>query len=86
MVHIAIKESKSLKAVGPDNLSPIMLKHLGKIGISFLTDIFNLLNKTCHDPFFLENRQNTSTKTQLATSYRPISILSPVAKIMETLF
>ena len=37
----AIKRSKSSKAIGPDGLSPIMLKNLGPLGIKFLTNIYN---------------------------------------------
>ena len=34
----AIKKSKSSKALGPDDISPIMLKRLGPSGISFLSN------------------------------------------------
>ena len=37
----AIKKAKNSKAMGPDNISPVMLKHLGDDGINFLTNIFN---------------------------------------------
>ena len=37
----AIKNSRNSKAMGPDGISPIMLKHLGINGINFLTNLFN---------------------------------------------
>ena len=37
----AIKQTKSSKALGPDEISPIMLKHLGPYGIKFLTELYN---------------------------------------------
>ena len=37
----AIKKSKSSKSIGPDGISPIMLKHLGPLGIQYLTNIYN---------------------------------------------
>ena len=40
-VIAAIKRAKASKAMGPDHISPIMLKHLGNIGILFLTNLYN---------------------------------------------
>ena len=37
----AIKKAKNSKAMGPDGISPNMLKHLGPYGIIFLSNIFN---------------------------------------------
>ena len=38
----AIKSSKASKALGPNQLSPLHLKHQGRKGITFLTQLFNL--------------------------------------------
>ena len=47
----AIKKSKNSKAIGPDLISPIMLKHLGPNAISYLTNIFNnVINKATAPP------------------------------------
>ena len=46
----AIKKSKSSKALGPDELSPVMLKHLGPKGIAYLTKIFNAVVNTANIP------------------------------------
>lgn len=41
-LELAIKKVKSPKAIGPDGISVIMLKHLGQTGIQYLTKMFNL--------------------------------------------
>ena len=38
----AIKQAKSSKAIGPDRISNLHLKHLGPLGLEYLTNIFNL--------------------------------------------
>ena len=38
----AIRATKNLSAAGPNGLTPLHLKHLGPLGISFLTRLFNL--------------------------------------------
>ena len=38
----AIKSAKPSKALGPDKISTLHLKHLGEKGIEYLTQIFNL--------------------------------------------
>jgi hypothetical protein len=84
----AIKNSKNNNSTGPDNINIKHLKHLGPIAIDYLTCIFNLsvneniipqiwklskiipILKPCKDP-------NNSS------SYRPISLLSPLIKTLE---
>ena len=41
MTEEKIKKTKSSKAIGPDGISPIMLKHLGPAGLAYLTNLFN---------------------------------------------
>ena len=84
----AIKESKNSKALGPDNISPIMLKHLGKSGIKYLTNIFNKSVNTAIIPTVWKTARiipllKPSKPSDQGPSYRPISLLSPAAKILE---
>jgi hypothetical protein len=86
----AIKRAKNSKAIGPDGLSPIMLKHLGPHGIKFLTDIFNLVLSTAHTPGKWKTAKiitllKPGKPANKGSSYRPVSILSPPAKILEAL-
>ena len=46
----AIIRSKPSKAIGPDNISNLHLKHLGKAGVKYITKIFNLSLKTSEIP------------------------------------
>ena len=86
----AIKSTKSSKAIGPDGISPIMLKHLGAIATGFLT---SLLNLSFQDFSFPRNWKvakviplpKPGKPAGEGASYRPISILSPVAKLAEKL-
>ncbi|MCP4055272.1 MAG: reverse transcriptase family protein [Mesoflavibacter sp.] len=86
----AIKKAKNSKAVGPDGLSPIMLKNLGPHGIKFLTVIFNKSLKTTIIPTIWKTAKiipllKPGKPANLGTSYRPVSLLSPAAKIFEAL-
>ena len=86
----AIKKSKASKAIGPDNITNLHLKHLGNKGISFLTKIFNLsLNsskipaiwkQSIIFPLLKPGKDPSDSK-----SYRPVSILCPAIKILERL-
>ena len=86
----AIKKAKASKAAGPDNISTLHLKHIGPLGLNFLTDIFNLSTATATIPTIWK----TSTIIPLlkpkkpaeeSTSYRPVSLLCPAIKILERL-
>ena len=84
----AIRKSKNSKAMGPDNISPIMLKHLGPNGIRFLTNIYNnSLSQTIIPSAWKIARIIPLLKPKKdisqGDSYRPISLLSPAAKIFE---
>ena len=46
----AIKSAKASKALGPEHISKVHLKHLGPNGIKYLTDIFNLSINTSNIP------------------------------------
>lgn len=85
-----IKKSKNSKAMGPDELSPVMLKHLGHHALTYLTNIFNnTVNKATIPPMWKIGRIIPLLKPNKpedeGTSFRPISLLSPAIKILEGL-
>ena len=76
--------------MGPDDLSPIMLKHLGSKGIEFLTGVYNCTVNTAVIPALWKTGKiipllKPNKPIDEAKSYRPISLLSPAAKILEKL-
>ena len=84
----AMKRAKASKAIGPDGIATVHLKHLGPYGIKYLTSIYNLSMKTSTIPDIWK----TSTIIPLlkpgkpaeeSTSYRPVSLLCPAIKILE---
>ena len=85
----AIKDSKPSKALGPDHLAPIHIKHLSHFSVSVITKLFNnIINsniipntwKTAKViPILKPNKDPNSH-----SSYRPIALLSPLAKILES--
>ena len=84
----AIKASKASKAIGPDGISPLELKKLGPNAIKFLTHTIRqsvnkaIIPKTWKTgriiPLLMPKKPADSSK-----AYRPISLLSPAAKILE---
>ena len=89
-VKKAIQKSKSSKALGPDNISPIMLKNIGQNGINFLTELYNRCINTGIIPGIWKQGKiipllKPGKPADQGTSYRPISLLSPLAKILESL-
>ena len=87
-VQEAIKHSENNKSQGPDKLNIRHLKHIGLLGLAFLTSTFKTaLNKNIipHTwklanivPIIKPNKD-----TDKCTSYRPISLLSVIAKTLE---
>jgi hypothetical protein len=82
--------SKSLLAVGPDGLTAIHLKHLGHRALSYLTDIFNCLVYGADIPVVWKQAViililKPAKPANQGLSYRPISLLSPIVKILERL-
>ena len=87
-VQVAIKQSKNNNSQGPDKLNIRHLKHIGPLGLAFLTSMFKTaLNKNIiPHTWKLANivpipKPNKDTDT--GTSYRPISLLSVIAKTLE---
>ena len=84
----AIKQAKSSKALGPDDISPIMLKHLGPYGIKFLTELYNNSTNQAIIPYLWKVGRiipllKPGKPADEGPSYRPVSLLSPAAKILE---
>jgi len=83
----AIKNSNN-NSTGPDNINIKHLKHFGPIAIQYLTDIFNLAlnNNTIPQIWKLAKIipiPKPGKDLNIGTSYRPISLLSPIAKTLE---
>src|SRR6476619_1841822 len=84
----AIKATKNNNSTGPDNVNIRHLKHLGPLVINYLTEIFNLsLNQNIIPQIWKLAKNIRISKPNedpgLGTSYRPISLHSPIAKMME---
>jgi hypothetical protein len=86
----AISLASNSTATGPDGLTKLQLKHLGPRGISFLTKLFKLSLKSANLPSIWKAAHiipipKPGKPLTVSTSYRPISLLSPVVKILERL-
>ena len=89
-VHEAIMASGNSTAHGPDHLNILHLKHLGPTGISYLCSLFNLYLASADIPSIWKQAiiialLKAGKPASLGTSYRPISLLSPTAKVLERL-
>ena len=86
----AIKSCRSIRANGPDSLSIFHLNKLGPLATEHLTVLYNDSLKSCRLPSIW----NTSLVIPIpkpgkdspqGTSYRPISLLCPAAKVLEAI-
>ena len=87
-VQEAIKQSKNSHSQGPDKLNIRHLKYIGPLGLAFLTSMFKTaLNKNIiPHTWKLANIvpiPKPNKDTDKGTSYRPISLLSVIAKTLE---
>ena len=87
-VQEAIKQSKNNNSQGPDKLNIRHLKHIGPLGLAFLTSMFKTaLNKNIiPHTWKLANIvpiPKPNKDTDKGTLYRPISLLSVIAKTLE---
>ena len=85
-----IKSCRNSKGFGPDKLSILHLKHLGPRDIEYITALFNLSVTTCHISAILKSSliipiPKSGKDPSVGTSYRPISLLYPAAKVLESL-
>ena len=86
----AISNGSNTKAFGPDKLRIVRLKHLGPSTIEYLTALFNDSVTSCRIPAIWKSYivipiPKPGKDSSLGTSYRPISLLCPAAKVMEAL-
>ena len=87
-VQEAIKQSKNTNSQGPDKLNIKHLKHIGPLGLAFLTSMFKTaLNKNIiPHTWKLANIvpiPKPNKDTDKGTPYRPISLLSVITKTLE---
>ena len=81
---------RNIKSFCPDKLSIFNLKHLGPRAIQYITALFNLSVTTCQIPWIWKYSliipiPKRGRNTSVRTSYRPISLLCPVVKELESL-
>ena len=91
LVMKTIKSCRNSKAFGPDKLSIFHLKHLGPRANEYITTLFNLSAITCRIPAIWKSSliipiPKPGKDTSQGTSYRPISLIWPAAKVLESLF
>ena len=87
-VQEAMKQSKNNNSQGPEKLNIRQLKHIGPLGLTFLTSMFKAaLNKNIiPHTWKLANIvpiPKPNKDTDKGTSYRPKSLLSVIAKTLE---
>ena len=87
-VQDAIKQSKHNNSQGPDKLNIRHLKHIGPLGLAFLTRMFKTaLNKNIIPHTWklanIFSIPKPNKDTDKGTSYMPISFLSVIAKTLE---
>jgi len=87
-ITTAIANSNTNKSTGPDNINIQHLKHLGPVAITYLTNLFNLSLSRNHIPQIWKLAKiipipKPNKPASEGTSFRPISLLSPIAKVLE---
>ena len=87
-VQEAIKQSKNNNSQGPDKLNIRHLKHIGPHGLAFLTSMFKSALNYNKIPYTwklanIAPISKPNKDTNEGTSYRPISLLSVIAKTLE---
>jgi hypothetical protein len=90
LTKAAILRSSNSTALGPDGLTSLHLKHLGPRAISYMTKIFNLSIAHANIPAIWKRANivpipKPGKAADSSMGYRPISLLSPVIKILERL-
>ena len=80
--------SKNNNSTGPDKVNIRHLKHIGPLGLAYLTNMYNtsLNNNIIPHAWKLANIipiPKPNKDMNIGTSYRPISLLSVIAKTLE---
>ena len=88
VVVAAIKRAKASTAAGPDGITMVHLKHLGRRAIHYLTSLFNLSVRHAQLPSIWKQAHiipvpKPNKPPLISTSYRPISLLCPASKLLE---
>ena len=89
-VTSAIKSCRSSRAYGPGTLSIFHLKNLGPLATEHLTTLYNDSLKSCRFPSIWKASlvipiPKPGKDSSQGTSYRPISLLCPAAKVLDAL-
>ena len=89
-VTSAIKSCGISRAYGPDTLSIFRLKNLGPLATEHLIALYNDSLKSCRLPSIWKTSlvvpiPQPGKDSSQGTSYRPISLLCPAAKVLEAL-
>ena len=89
-VTSAIKSCMSTRAYGPDSLSIFHLKNLEPLATEHLTALYNDSLMSCHLPSIWKTSlvspiPKPGKDSSQGTSYIPISLLWPTAKVLEAL-
>ena len=87
-VQEAVKQSKNNNSQAPDKLNIRHLKHIGPLGLALLTSMFKTaLNKNIIPHTWklanIVSILKPNKDTNKGTPYRPISLLSVIAKSLE---
>ena len=86
--NTAIEASQTNNSLGPDNINIRHLKHLGPHATQYLTNIYNQALNRNIIPMIWKTANiipipKYNKDIHEHTSYRPISLLSPIAKVLE---
>ena len=89
-VKEAIRDKKKNKALGPDRIAPIHFHHLGPMVLRYSTDTINLSVNSAKIPNIWKVGRviplhKTEKPIDKSKSFRPIALLSPIAKLTEKL-
>ena len=89
-VDKAIRNSGNSRAAGPDGLTIHQLKHLGPLGLLFLTTLYNLSYNNADIPSIWKSAiiiplLKPGKPATSGAGYRPISLLCPAIKVLERL-
>jgi hypothetical protein len=84
----ALKSAKNNNSTGPDNINIKHLKHLGPIAIEYLRQLLTKALNSNTIPHIWKLAKivpilKPNKDPGIGSSYRPISLLSPIAKILE---
>ena len=90
LVTRAIRSCSNTKAFGPDKLSIFHLKHLRPRATAYLTALFNDSVHSSRIPAIWKSSivipiPKPGKDTSQGTSYQPISLICPAAKVLEAL-